>query len=287
MMDMESLRKYEEYIRSFPLVTPSRERQLSALILGGSGVARDRAIWELVNGNLKMVLSLTRKYRSYQDYLDIVFDGNLGLVRAATDFDSGKGRFTTHATPRIRTAIRDGMGSRLGSAYVPRTIMAVAMKVKEAIGKSDKTDDVLAAELGVKVGDVVAARLAMLAMLDAIPMIDKEGRELEIPDQNSPEIFDELQKKDLLALVTRAATELGLTKDELVLVSEAHLHTGITMVPALAKKGGTLPANIRYRRSRLIWEIRHLILSYVGSEEYRTLSAHGLPASRWNEERRS
>ena len=287
-MSLELLKKYEDYIKSFPTVTPAREIALSKLILGSPGIDRDRAIWELVNGNLRRVLSLTRKHRSYPDYLDIVFDGNLGLVRAATNFDSDKGKFSTHSTHTIRTAIRDGMSSRLGIVHIPRTTMAVAMRIREAIGKSNKSDVTLATDLGVEVKDVVATRLAMLAMLDAIPLFDKDDNEFEIPDPKSLEMFDKLQKKDLLSLVTRASKELNLTEDELVLVSEANLHSndGKAMAPILAKKMGLSSSTIRHHRAKLVWEIRRRILSYVGGKEYLALSALGkLPARRWKDEK--
>jgi DNA-directed RNA polymerase specialized sigma subunit len=283
-MNYDMLNKYMAYVQSFQTVTPAREKVLSSLILGHHGAERDAAIQELVNGNMRLVMSMTKKYQSYQDYLDIVFDGNLGLIKAANDFDSRKGRFSTHASQRIKTAIRDGMGGRLGSAHVPRTVMALAMRVRNAIRKTDKSNKELAIELKVKVKDVIAARLAMLAICDAIPISDEEGKEVEVPDPNSMNMFDDLQKIDLLSLVLRATEELGLTDDELVLVSEANLqgHNEARIAPSLAKKLGVSQSYVRMRRMKLVWEIRRRILAYIGRKEYLSLSFTGnLPARQW------
>lgn len=287
-MSFDAMRQYEGHVKSFPSVSPSRERELSTIILGPLGIERDRAIWELVNGNMRRVLSLTKQYRDYQDYPDIVFDGNLGLVRAASDFDSSKGKFSTHATHRIKTAIREGIRTRMDSVCIPRTTIDVAMRIRKAISEHDKSDGVLAVELGVEVRDVVAARLAMLAMLDAVPMFDEDGEEMDVPDPRSLEMFDEMQKQDMLSLVNKAAMELGLTNDELVLVSEANLNWNdeARIAPVLAKKMGLTQQAVRYRRTKLVWEIRRKILTYVGGKEYLMMSAMGkLPANRWKDEK--
>ena len=100
-MDKSPERQYEDYARSIQIPTPCREAELSSIIMGRHCQDRDLAICELVTGNMRIVLSLAKKYRRMPDYVDTLFDGNLGLVKAAMDFDSAKGRFTTHAVMRI------------------------------------------------------------------------------------------------------------------------------------------------------------------------------------------
>jgi DNA-directed RNA polymerase specialized sigma subunit len=275
-MEKSPARQYEEYARSIQIPTPKREVELSEMIHGGVSSERDLAICELVNGNMRLVLSLAKKYRTMPDYVDVLFDGSLGLVKAATDFDAKKGRFTTHATRRVKTEIRDGIVSRLGAPVsVNRDAMALAIKLKglgpnEAHGLSKK--------------DLCSAKLAMMVMADAIPLYNENGDPIDLIDTQSEPMMDEIQRNDLLVLVSKAKEDLGMTEDDIELVADSasmrNGHSGV--VVRIAQKTSRSQSAVRMRRLKLIWQIRRKILQYVGQKEYLMLSAVGrMPASNW------
>ena len=275
-MDKSPERQYEDYARSIQIPTPCREAELSSIIMGRHCQDRDLAICELVTGNMRIVLSLAKKYRRMPDYVDTLFDGNLGLVKAAMDFDSAKGRFTTHAVMRVRTEIRDGLLSRTGSPIsANRESVLMALKLK---GLSPGEAH------GLSKNDLKSAQLAMMAVSDAIPLYDDDGQPIDIIDPVSENMLEEIQESDLIELVKKATRELGLTDDEVTLVSEASFsrswHKSIG--PEIAKKRGLSTSSIRMLRTKLIWKIRRKILDYVGKDEYLVLSAGGhLPGNNW------
>lgn len=263
-MDRSVERRYEAIARSVLVTTPPREKALSALITGPDKQARDAAILELVSGNMRLVLNLTRKYRSMRDYGDIMFDGNLGLVKAASTFDCRLGKFSTWATPKIRTEIREGIYQRTSGLSSLRS----ASEVLDRAEKAGRTND---------------AVLVRLAMMDSIPLYDDDGKAIEVPDPSHEDASAALHRGDLLGLVHRAASELGLSDDDLSLVSEANEKASQgEAVAAISKKLGITKSAVRMMRAKLVWMIRKKILGYVGKDEYLILSAFGsLPSKRW------
>ena len=91
-----------------PAVSPARRRQLRRAIAAG-----DAASLRFVNSNLRLVVSIAKKYQSSGlPLLDIVQEGNLGLIHAVDKFDWRKGfKFSTYATWWIRQAIQRGIAN--------------------------------------------------------------------------------------------------------------------------------------------------------------------------------
>jgi len=258
---MTAERQYEAHARSVPEVDPERERHLSALVRGAEGGERDAAIVELVEGNMRLVLNLTRKYRRMPDYPDILFDGNLGLTKAAATFDAEKGRFSTWATPKIRTEIRDGIYQRTSALSSLRS----AMEVLNRAEKSGRTRD---------------AEIVRLAMAGTIPLHDEDGKPIEVADPSMRNAADELGKNDLFDLAMRAISELGLTDDDVALVSNGD--DGGEIVGVISRRLGVTKSYVRMMKVRLLWMLRKKILGYVGKDEYLMLSAIGsLPGKTW------
>lgn len=266
---------YKNAAWSFPLPTPHREAELSNIIMNGSGEDRDMAILEMVNGNMRQVLSLTKRYKRMPDFVDTLFDGNFGLVKAVLTYDHRIGRFSTWSTPKIKTEIRNGILSRLHSPLsVSRYATELAFKIKNI--HPDKNGDVT-------LPDISVTKLAMMGVMDSIPLYADDGTAVEIEDAGTESAFDEVQRNDIIDLVKRATDELGLTDDEITLVSEACSKSNDgSIVPSLAKKWGLTTSSIRMTRAKLLWKIRRKILEYVGKDEYLVLSATGsTPGRDW------
>ncbi len=127
------------------------ERSL-ALILCGEGESQ-RAKKELTKSNLRLVVSIARKYTNRGlDFLDLIQEGNIGLMRATDKFDWRRGyKFSTYATWWIRQAISRAVADKGRTIRVPAHMSA-------AIIKQNRTSQQLVQELGREPTDEEIAR---------------------------------------------------------------------------------------------------------------------------------
>src|SRR3954469_23962075 len=137
------------------LLTPDEEIELAKRIERGDLAAKER----MVNSNLRLVVSIARKYRNTGELtlLDLIQEGILGLIRAAEKFDWRKGfRFSTYATLWIRQAIQRGLADRGRMIRLP-------VNVAQRERKIARTERELAAKLGREATVEEIAREAELA----------------------------------------------------------------------------------------------------------------------------
>jgi RNA polymerase primary sigma factor len=99
----DTLRLYLKDIAKFPQLTPAAEHELAVLARGGD----EEASWRLVESNLRFVVSMAKKYaQSGYPIHELINEGNLGLIEAASRFDPDRGvRFVTYAGWWVRQAI--------------------------------------------------------------------------------------------------------------------------------------------------------------------------------------
>jgi RNA polymerase primary sigma factor len=104
-------------LRNYPLLTGEEEIELARRIEKGDLEAKER----LVNSNLRLVVSLAKRYQGQElPLLDLIQEGVLGLIRAAEKFDWRKGyKFSTYATFWIRQAIQRGLGNQARTIRLP------------------------------------------------------------------------------------------------------------------------------------------------------------------------
>lgn len=101
--DVDVLALYMREVRQTPLLTPSEERQLAERVQAGDPVAKEK----MIEANLRLVVKIALRYRHRGlSLVDLIEEGNLGLIRAVERFDPARGfRFSTYATWWIRQAI--------------------------------------------------------------------------------------------------------------------------------------------------------------------------------------
>ncbi len=108
---------YLQEIARHPLLTPEEERELGRRVKNGDPQARR----EMIERNLRLVVNIARRYlNSGMPLLDLIEEGNLGLIRAVEKFDVDKGfRFSTYATWWIRQAIERGIMNQSRTVRLP------------------------------------------------------------------------------------------------------------------------------------------------------------------------
>jgi RNA polymerase primary sigma factor len=152
------LNQYLQEIARIPRLTPERERELGKRVQ-----QNDRsALEELVKANLRFVVSYAKKYRNtHVLFLDLINEGNIGLIHAAKKFDPDKNvKFITYAVWWIRQSILHALSEQGGAFRLPpkranlmyrlEKSMSVAMTQENRI----PTPEELALQLGVTVKEV-------------------------------------------------------------------------------------------------------------------------------------
>jgi RNA polymerase primary sigma factor len=161
--DSKVLRKYLDDIARYPVLAPERERELGRTIqdLATAEDARKEAVDELVRGNLRFVVSYAKRFHSPEvSFLDLINEGNIGLIQAAKRFDPERGvKFITYAVWWVRQAISNALSEQWGAIRLPHkqaTLHSRLGRIKEALTRAlgrEPTMEEIAAEAGLKVGD--------------------------------------------------------------------------------------------------------------------------------------
>jgi RNA polymerase primary sigma factor len=161
--DSKVLRKYLDDISRYPILAPERERELGRAIqdLATPEEARKEAVDELVRSNLRFVVSYAKRFHSPEvSFLDLINEGNIGLIQAAKRFDPERGvKFITYAVWWVRQAISNALSEQWGAIRLPHkqaTLHSRLGRVKEALTRAlarEPTMEEIAAEAGLKVGD--------------------------------------------------------------------------------------------------------------------------------------
>lgn len=127
---LDSVKAYLNEITDHDRLTAEEEKELSVRILAGDQDAARR----LAECNLLLVVSIAKKYQNCgMPFLDLIQEGNLGLMKAASKYDGSKGfRFSTYATYWIRQAISRALGEQSRAIRIPSNMLELLSKVKKA-----------------------------------------------------------------------------------------------------------------------------------------------------------
>ncbi|MEK7852593.1 MAG: sigma-70 family RNA polymerase sigma factor [Planctomycetota bacterium] len=126
---MESaLQLYLKEIYQIPLLSPEEEKTVTRQVIDGDKEARER----LIRANLRLVVSIAKAYvHRGLSFLDLIEEGNLGLIRAVRGFDPSTGyKFSTYATWWIKQAIRRSLTDKSKTIRIPSYIVEKISELK-------------------------------------------------------------------------------------------------------------------------------------------------------------
>ncbi|MBQ3274957.1 RNA polymerase sigma factor RpoD [Candidatus Saccharibacteria bacterium] len=123
----DSVRLYLREIGKIPLLDPDDEADLAKRIVEGDRKAKDK----MVEANMRLVVSIAKRYSGRGlDFLDLIQEGNTGLLRAVEKFDPDKGfKFSTYATWWIRQAITRAIADQARTIRIPVHMVETINKV--------------------------------------------------------------------------------------------------------------------------------------------------------------
>ena len=168
----DSTRFYLKEISKIPLLSFEEEKALALRIANGDKEAEDI----MVQHNLRLVVSIAKKYTGCGlSLLDLIQEGNTGLIEAARKYDVNKGfRFSTYATWWVRQKIGRALSDQSRSIRIPAHIAELVSRIKKVTGTliqklgRTPTEEELAAVLGVEVDKIKVA----LDMSQAVSSLD-------------------------------------------------------------------------------------------------------------------
>ena len=134
----DPMRQYLKEIGTIPLLSPEEELETAKRIAEGDEAARKK----MTEANLRLVVSIAKRYVRGMSLLDLIQEGNLGLIKAVEKFDYTKGyKFSTYATWWIRQAITRAISDQARTIRIP-------VHMGEAINRVTRASHALLQELG-------------------------------------------------------------------------------------------------------------------------------------------
>lgn len=189
----DPVKVYLKEIGRVPLLSPEEEIDLAIRISNGDEAAKKR----LSEANLRLVVSIAKRYlgRGMQ-FLDLIQEGNLGLIKAVEKFDYTKGfKFSTYATWWIRQAITRAIADQARTIRIPVHMVETINKVKKVSSQllhtngHEPTADEISEELDMPVEKVrEIMRVAQEPVSLETPIGEEEDSHLGdfIPDDDAP-----------------------------------------------------------------------------------------------------
>jgi RNA polymerase primary sigma factor len=203
-----AIKLYLREIGQVKLLTPLEEIELAARIKKGDKKARE----QMIKANLRLVVKIARDYEGIGlPLLDLISEGNIGLMKAVERFDPKKGgKLSTYGSWWIKQAIKRALANQSKTIRLPVHLVdkiskmrRVGMKLQEELGR-EPTDDELADELGMTATRVRQMRLAAIrpASLDA-PIGDEESNSFAevVEDENATTPYEELEDKTVVNML--------------------------------------------------------------------------------------
>ena len=174
-----AIRQYLGEIGRYPLLTAEQESQLAWRVTRGDIEAQQR----LVEANLRLVVSIAKRYGNKGVMLlDLVQEGNLGLIRATQKFDPSRGfRFSTYATWWIRQAISRAVAEHTRAIHIPVHVVELIYKLKrisrhlyQELGRDPLPEEIARAANLTKERVVELQSMAETPISLDAPLIDEE-----------------------------------------------------------------------------------------------------------------
>jgi len=201
--DRSTLKLYLQEIAKTPLLTPDQEVTLAAKIKRGHKPSRDL----MIKSNLRLVVKIAHDYKDFGlPLLDLISEGNIGLIKAVERFDPQKGgKLSTYAAWWIKQSIKRALANQSKTIRLPVHLVdkiskmrKMAMALTEEFGR-EPTDEELAEELHMPVNKVSHLKTVSVRPASLNAPIGEDGDSTEfgeiVGDENARDPFETLREK--------------------------------------------------------------------------------------------
>ena len=260
----DPVRMYLKEIGKVPLLTAEREKELAERMAEGDETAKT----ELVEANLRLVVSIAKRYVGKgMFFLDLIQEGNLGLMKAVDKFDYTKGyKFSTYATWWIRQAITRAIADQARTIRIPvhmvETIHKVSRYQRQMLQELGR--EPTPAEIGEKMGmSAERVREIMKVALDPVSLETPIGEEEDshlgdfIPDDDTPSPSESASTNILREVIERELNTLT-PREAHVIKLRFGLYDGRTRtLEEVGKEFDITRERIRQIESKALRKLRH------------------------------
>ncbi|MGA1205901.1 MAG: sigma-70 family RNA polymerase sigma factor [Opitutales bacterium] len=221
--EKSTIKLYLQEIGKTRLLKPSEEVELATLIQKGDKQARER----MIKANLRLVVKIAHDYANFGlPLLDLISEGNIGLVKAVERFDPNKGgKLSTYAAWWIKQSIKRALANQSKTIRLPVHLVdkiarmrRITAELEELLGRAP-TDEEIAYEMEMSVNKVAHLKSVSVrpASLNA-PVTEDEGTEFGdlIGDENSINPLDNLQSNNVIGDLNRLIEELEPREAEII-----------------------------------------------------------------------
>jgi RNA polymerase primary sigma factor len=240
---------YTLYLREIgqtALITPKQEVELAKRIKKGDEAARE----QMIKANLRLVVKIAREYEDYGvPLLDLINEGNMGLMKAVERFDPSKGaKLSTYAAWWIKQAIRRALSNQSKTIRLPvhvgdklLHVRRVSTKLEEELGREPTLEE-LAEEVDMAPGRLAALTNAAVPPSSLDAPVGEDGKRFDelVGDEKAETPYAQLEDKTVTAMLREMVDSLperertilryrfGLSGDQEKTLEEVGKHFGVT-----------------------------------------------------------
>lgn len=267
---MEPIRQYLKEIKDIPLLTPEEEIRFARLVRKGDAKARKM----MIQSNLRLVINIAKRYTHLGlPIMDLIEEGNMGLMKAVEKFDPRKGyRFSTYGAWWVKQYITRAIANQGKTIRVPVYMVETISRLRKVqehltqkLGRKPRTSELAKAmKLPVKKIKEITEQISRTTSLDAPVGEDDSGEFIDlIEDETSVSPVEEFTKvmrhervKDLLEKMNKREQE--------ILSLRFGLQDGVThTLSETAKRFGITRERVRQIENAAMRKLR----SYLAAED--------------------
>lgn len=272
--EIRAERLYMKDLRKLTIITMEEERAYAERIAKGDQEARRK----LTEANLRLVVKIARRYTNQGlSPLDLIEEGNIGLMRAVEKFDPARNcRFSTYATWWIRQAVERAIANQSRTVRLPIHISAKVYKVSKAISNfveqhgREPTPDEIASDTGYPL-DLINNLYTMVVRTCSLEtIIDEEGKitlEEVLPDTNSEEPLSTYEQTTRVEEIASWLETLDGDAKKVIILRYGLDGQEPETLEAIGKVFGVTRERIRQIEQRAINKLRALVKrKHIASE---------------------
>lgn len=267
------LDQYINEISKYKLLTPEEEILLAIRIKDGDKEALDK----LVNSNLRFVISVAKQYQNQGlDLMDLISEGNTGLIRAARKFDETRGfKFVSFAVWFIRQAIINALSGQSRVVRLPLNKLSDLSKIQKAITKLqqrfefDPPLDAIAEESGLSIQSVsdTLSMAGKYLSLDA-PVEGGDGEAEDVPlvqmlEDDGDSTDEALRQESLLTEIKRSLSTLTDKERDVVSMFYGIGYNEQLSLDEISSEVGLTRERARQIKEKAVRKLRHHSRSHL------------------------